>query len=99
MLEPDLLLMDEPFAALDAPTREDLQNLTIELQREQDLTLVVVTHNIEDAVFLGRKILVLDQPPHTTPIVIENPQAGEPAYRSESAFFEKCARVRESLTR
>ena len=51
--------MDEPFAALDAATREDLQNLTIELQREQNLTLVVVTHNIEDAVFLGQKILVL----------------------------------------
>ncbi len=99
VLEPDLLLMDEPFAALDAPTREDLQNLTIELQREQQLTLVVVTHNIEDAVFLGKKILVLGQPPHTTPIVIENARAGTLAYRSESAFVEMCARVRESLTR
>jgi len=98
VLEPDVLLMDEPFAALDAPTREDLQNLTVELQREQDLTLVFVTHNIEDAVFLGRKILVLGQPPHTTPVVIENPQAGSLAYRSEPAFFEMCARVRESLT-
>ncbi|MBP7688477.1 MAG: ABC transporter ATP-binding protein [Thermoflexales bacterium] len=99
VLEPDVLLMDEPFAALDAPTREDLQNLTVELQREQDLTLVFVTHNIEDAVFLGRKILVLGQPPHTTPVVIENPLAGSLAYRSEPAFFEMCARVRESLTR
>jgi NitT/TauT family transport system ATP-binding protein len=36
VLEPDLLLMDEPFAALDAPTREGLQNLTVELQREQN---------------------------------------------------------------
>jgi len=98
VLEPDVLLMDEPFAALDAPTREDLQNLTVELQREQNLTLVFVTHNLEDAVFLGRKILVLGQPPHTAPVVIENPQAGALAYRSESAFFEMCARVRESLT-
>ncbi len=98
ILEPDLLLMDEPFAALDAPTREDLQNLTVELQHEHNLTLVFVTHNIEDAVFLGRKILVLGQPPHTTPVVIENPQAGALTYRSEPAFFEMCARVRESLT-
>ncbi len=98
VLEPDLLLMDEPFAALDAPTREDLQNLTVELQHEHNLTLVFVTHNIEDAVFLGRKILVLGQPPHTTPVVIENPQAGALTYRSEPAFFEMCARVRESLT-
>jgi NitT/TauT family transport system ATP-binding protein len=97
VLDPDLLLMDEPFAALDAATREDLQNLTIELQREQDLTLVVVTHNIEDAVFLGQKILVLDQPPHTAPIIIDNPQAGEQGYRSRPSFFERCAQLREAL--
>ena len=97
VLEPDLLLMDEPFAALDAPTREDLQNLTIELQREQNLTLVVVTHNIEDAVFLGRKILVLGQPPHTAPLMIDNPQAGNGEYRSRPSFYEMCARLREAL--
>jgi NitT/TauT family transport system ATP-binding protein len=98
VLDPDLLLMDEPFAALDAATREDLQNLTIELQREQNLTLVVVTHNIEDAVFLGRRILVLQRPPQTRPIVIDNPQAGEASYRSQPFFFERCAQVRASLT-
>jgi NitT/TauT family transport system ATP-binding protein len=98
VLEPDLLLMDEPFAALDAPTREDLQNLTIELQREQRLTLLVVTHNIEDAVFLGNKILVLGQPPHTTPLIIDNPQAGDIDYRSQAAFYEKCAQLRSALT-
>jgi NitT/TauT family transport system ATP-binding protein len=97
VLDPDLLLMDEPFAALDAATREDLQNLTIELQREQNLTLMVVTHNIEDAVFLGQKILVLAQPPHTAPIIIDNPPAGEPGYRAQSAFFEKCAQLRAAL--
>jgi NitT/TauT family transport system ATP-binding protein len=97
VLDPDLLLMDEPFAALDAATREDLQNLTIELQREQVLTLIVVTHNIEDAVFLGQKILVLDRPPHTQPLIIDNPQAGEPRYRLQSAFFERCAQLRKSL--
>ncbi len=97
-LDPDLLLMDEPFSALDAPTREDLQNLTIELQKEQNLTLVVVTHNIEDAVFIGQKILVLGQPPHTQPVIIENPSAGNKAYRSSSQFFDMCNHIRESLT-
>ncbi len=97
VLDPDLLLMDEPFAALDAATREDLQNLTIELQREQNLTLIVVTHNIEDAVFLGQKILVLERPPHTAAISIDNPQAGERGYRSHPAFFEKCAQLRAAL--
>src|SRR5512143_3996273 len=98
VLDPDLLLMDEPFAALDAATREDLQNLTSDLQREQNLTLVVVTHNIEDAVFIGQKILVLGQPPHTAPAIVENPLAGQRDYRSQLAFIEMCSRVRESIT-
>jgi len=96
-LEPDVLLMDEPFAALDAPTREDLQNLTIELQREHHLTLVVVTHNIEDAVFLGQKILVLGEPPHRVPVIIGNPKAGSTDYRSQPSYFEQCAAVRRCM--
>ncbi|MBI5713611.1 MAG: ATP-binding cassette domain-containing protein, partial [Chloroflexi bacterium] len=58
-LNPDLLLMDEPFAALDAPTRESLQALTLELRAEQHLTTIVVTHSIEEAAILGEKILLL----------------------------------------
>ncbi len=96
-LEPDLLLMDEPFAALDAPTREDLQNLTVELQREQRLTLVMVTHNIEDAVFLGRRILVLGEPPHRQPLIADNPHAGDPGYRALPEFASACARVRRLM--
>jgi len=101
-LEPDVLLMDEPFAALDAPTREDLQNLALELQREggsnpQGLTLIMVTHNIEDAVFLGRRILVLGQPPHTQPVVVDNPRAGSQTYRAQPDFYEKCAETRRAL--
>ena len=63
-LQPDLLLMDEPFSSLDAPTRESLQTLTLELAAEQGLTLVLVTHSIEEAALLGRKILLLHEPPN-----------------------------------
>jgi len=97
VLRPDLLLMDEPFASLDAPTREDLQNLTVELQREQKLTTVIVTHNIEDAAFLGERILVLAHPPHREPVVVENPMAGQAGYRSQSAFLDKCNELRRLL--
>lgn len=86
-LRPDLLLMDEPFSSLDAPTRENLQNLTLELYAEQKLTLVIVTHAIEEAVILGKKILLLEQPPNTTPIVIENPTAGMPGYRDSAKYI------------
>ena len=63
--QPDLLLMDEPFSSLDAPTRQGLRDLTLALWREQRFTFVVVTHAIEEAAHLGQKILVLGQPPHT----------------------------------
>ncbi len=97
VLRPDLLLMDEPFASLDAPTREDLQNLTVELQREQELTTVVVTHNIEDAAFLGEHILVLARPPHRAPVIVENPAAGASGYRARPAFLDKCNELRRLL--
>ena len=98
VLEPDVLLMDEPFSALDAPTREDLEQLTLDLQSETKMTTVFVTHNIEEAVFLGRKILVLGAPPHRSPArVVENAGAGRAEYRDETAFAEKTRMLRETL--
>ena len=97
VLRPDLLLMDEPFASLDAPTREDLQNLEVELQREHKLTTVIVTHNIEDAAFLGERILVLARPPHRTPVIVENPAAGTQGYRTQPTFLDKCNELRRQL--
>jgi len=97
VLRPDLLLMDEPFASLDAPTREDLQNLTVELRAEQKLTTIIVTHNIEDAAFLGERILVLARPPHREPVVVENLAAGQADYRAQAAFLDKCNELRRLL--
>ncbi len=96
-LNPDLLLMDEPFGALDALTREDLQRLTLELGEERHLTTVIVTHNIDEAVFMGRKILVMTQPPTTEAIVVNNPQAGSSGYRQQADFFQQCNRLRAML--
>jgi NitT/TauT family transport system ATP-binding protein len=76
VLKPDLLLMDEPFSSLDAPTRLGLRDLTLSLWNEQRFTFVVVTHAIEEAAHLGQYILMLGQPPHTAPRVIENPCFG-----------------------
>lgn len=96
-LEPDLLLMDEPFSSLDAPTREGLQNLTLELATEQDLTLVIVTHAIEEAAIMGRKILLLGSPPNCRARVIENPRAGENGYRETVAYLNLCRELRARL--
>ncbi len=95
VLRPDLLLMDEPFSSLDAPTREDLENLTLELQAETSLTIVVVTHSIEEAAFLGRKILFLGRPPHSEAIIVEGPGPD----RSSPEYFRVCSMLREMLNR
>lgn len=87
-LQPDLLLMDEPFSSLDAPTRESLQNLTLELQAENNLTLVIVTHSIEEAAVLGSKILLLGPAPNTQAEVIENPASSQPGYRNSLEYLQ-----------
>lgn len=90
VLEPDLLLMDEPFSSLDAITREDLQNLTLNLCAEQNLTLVIVTHAIEEAVALGKKILLLGSAPSQNAKVFDNQNAGKNEYRTSLAYHELC---------
>lgn len=96
-MNPDLLLMDEPFSSLDALTREDLGRLTLELRAETGVTTVIVTHNIEEAVYLGQQLLLLRQPPHCEPLVISNPAAGQPGYREQVEFQARCNQVRDLL--
>ncbi len=99
LLEPDLLLMDEPFSSLDAPTREGLQTLTLELAAEQGLTLVIVTHAIEEAALLGRKILLLNEPPNRAAHIIENLGAGSVGYRESGEYAALCRALRGMMQR
>jgi len=62
-MEPDMLLMDEPFAALDALTRRQMQDELLALWAETRVTLLFVTHSIEEAIILGNRILVLSPHP------------------------------------
>lgn len=96
-LQPDLLLMDEPFSSLDAPTRESLQNLTLELVDEQNLTLIIVTHTIEEAAILGKKILLLSHPPNTKSVIINNPGSGTRDYRSSNDYLDLCRELRNRM--
>jgi NitT/TauT family transport system ATP-binding protein len=61
--EPHVLLMDEPFAAVDAQTRADLEDLVRSLWRRTGVTIVFVTHDIDEAVYLGQRVLVLSSSP------------------------------------
>ncbi|MGC8781746.1 MAG: ABC transporter ATP-binding protein [Anaerolineae bacterium] len=95
--QPNLLLMDEPFSSLDALTREDLQRLTLELRQETGVTTVIVTHSIEEAVYLGQRILVLGRAPNRAGRVIENPHAGAADFRGSAEFLARCNELRASL--
>jgi ABC-type nitrate/sulfonate/bicarbonate transport system ATPase subunit len=97
VLQPDLLLMDEPFSSLDAPTRLGLEELTLQLWQEQRFTFVVVTHAIEEAAFLGQKILVLGHPPHTKGLLLQNPVFGVPEMRDSLEYRTLCRELRLAL--
>lgn len=96
-LKPKLLLMDEPLSSLDALTRETLQKFILEIWKKNSLTLVTVTHNIEEAVFLGNKILVMSERPGTVLELIDNPLVGSPGYRQNPEYLHICSRLRQIL--
>ncbi|TNF47462.1 ABC transporter ATP-binding protein [bacterium] len=95
--EPDLLLMDEPFSALDAMTRETLQNLLLRIWIEHKFTFVMVTHSIEEAVFLGSRVLVLSSRPGRIVHRLDNPDVGSDSYRLTEKFHRTCLEVRQAL--
>ena len=97
VMEPNLLLLDEPFSALDAPTREDLESVIINLHRELNITYIIVTHDIEVAVVMGKKILTLRSGYNQTPIILENDCAGVIGNRNQAAFHAKCEELRKLL--
>ncbi len=61
--DPVLLLMDEPFGSVDAQTREDLQDLLFRVRSERSITILLVTHDIDESVYVGDRVLVLTRGP------------------------------------
>lgn len=71
-LQPKVLLMDEPFAALDATTRTHLQTLTKQICAEHSVSTVFVTHNVEEAIIMGNRIVIMNSKTGTIETIIEN---------------------------
>ena len=63
--EPEIILMDEPFGALDAQTRNNLQNELLRIWQEEKRTIIFVTHSVDEAVFLSDRIIILSKNPGT----------------------------------
>lgn len=97
VLKPELLLMDEPFSSLDALTREEMQDLVLKIWQENGLTILLITHNIEEAVFLGHKIFTMSPCPGTIIEELNNPMAGDYGARGKMEFLEMTNYLRQSL--
>jgi ABC-type nitrate/sulfonate/bicarbonate transport system ATPase subunit len=95
--DPDILLMDEPFSALDALTREHLQNTLLTMWQKRRLTYVIVTHSVEEAVFLGRTIMILSDRPTRIRRLISNQGFGNQAFRMEDQYFEMVRSIRRIM--
>jgi NitT/TauT family transport system ATP-binding protein len=93
-MEPDVLLMDEPFAALDALTRRKMQDELLQLWEDVRFTVLFVTHSIEEALIVGNRILVLS--PHPGQVKAEL-NAGQQGPIGGSAFTELRDRIHDML--
>ncbi len=96
ILKPQVLLMDEPFAALDAQTREEMQNLLLALWKQLSHTVLFVTHDVSEAVTLADRILLMDRNPGRIREDIAV-NLKRPRKREDETFHRFCRRIYEQL--
>ncbi len=97
ILKPSLLLMDEPFSSLDVSTREYLQEITLRLVCEDGLTLIFVTHSVEEAVLMGKNILLFKETPLIKAEIIENPVGTRLDLKEKEILTERIRAIGEKL--
>ncbi|MFM9058266.1 MAG: ABC transporter ATP-binding protein [Planctomycetaceae bacterium] len=101
ILRPRIILMDEPFGALDPATRLDMQDLLVKLWREVQATVLFVTHSVEEAVYLGDRVFVMATTPGRIADEIRMPAASAPARETQSQpwFHEQVQGLHDRVQR
>jgi NitT/TauT family transport system ATP-binding protein len=96
---PTVLLMDEPFAALDEMTRQKLNNDLVTLWRKERLTILFVTHNVYEAVYLSSRILVMSPRPGTihSDTRLETDTDRDDDFRASSSYIRSCDQISRRL--
>lgn len=99
ILRPKIILMDEPFGALDPETRYNMQDLLVSLWREVQATVFFVTHSIEESVYLGDRVFVLSSSPGTLvkEIPVEPPDRPASAMQREDTFQDTVFSIRDLI--
>jgi len=97
ILNPRIILMDEPFGALDPATRLNMQDLLVGLWREQQATVLFVTHSIEEAVYLGDRVYIFSNAPGTIikEIALPSPERPARVMQREPEFTEAVFQIRD----
>lgn len=96
IMKPDVILMDEPFGALDAQTRNLMQAELINILRDTEQTIIFITHSVDEAVYLSDRIVVLSKRPTTVNEVIDVPW-GRPRDRTSAEFNEMKKKILDYL--
>ena len=99
ILSPRIILMDEPFGALDPTTRLNMQSLLVDLWREAQATVFFVTHSIEEAVYLGDRVYVFSSAPGTIlrEMALPSPHLPPKEMQREPEFVERCFDIRDTI--
>ena len=100
ILRPRIILMDEPFGALDPQTRMNMQNLLVTLWQDVQATVFFVTHSIEEAVYLGDRVYILSSSPGTLvkELEVDPPDRPSREMQRENAFQETVYYIRDFIT-
>ena len=99
LTEQDVLLLDEPFGALDALTRRELQDWLLNLWQEYSKTIFFITHDVDEALYLGDRVLVLSsRPGHIVETLeVDLPRPRRPSMIARPEFGRQAARLLEAL--
>jgi NitT/TauT family transport system ATP-binding protein len=99
ILSPRIILMDEPFGALDPTTRLNMQQLLVDLWREAQATVFFVTHSIEEAVYLGDRVYVFSSAPGTIlkEMALPAPHLPPKEMQREPEFVDRCFEIRDTI--
>ena len=96
-LQPDVLLMDEPFSALDAITREEMQDIFLKLWQKNNVSTIFVTHYVEEALYLGQRIAILSASSGNINRIVDNPLFGGKDIRQNPEFLEMSLKLKNSI--
>ena len=99
LMKPDLLLMDEAFSALDAIIKEEAQELFLNIWNENKINTFFVTHSIDEALYMGKKIIIMSNTPGKIIEILENPVFNIKEYRNHPEYLNLFSHIKSLIKR